>query len=299
MAGLGLLLAMGTALAAQEFVLPNGEKVQGDIKENRLLLIMPGGQVKAPDGKYRMADGRVLVVKDGAIQSGLTIGPTINSIGPKPDDPLLRSAARGSTGAAQQGPAASPQQPAMPAPQPLSPPGANARPSPGFAAMAPIQMAPAAVRQVQTPAPSSAAAPVANSPSQPTLKPPALERSPTGLQDIRMGVDETAEKQELKELIAKINSTNLNLKSTLDNSKSRYANPANEYFLCTADNQSEVSAVTGQNFACKGFTPCDYRNAFGLDGCHTGKTVNWCATTDHCFPGSTCNTATKTCEKSG
>jgi hypothetical protein len=32
MAGLGLLRTMGTALAAQEFVLANGENVQGDIK---------------------------------------------------------------------------------------------------------------------------------------------------------------------------------------------------------------------------------------------------------------------------
>jgi hypothetical protein len=68
-AGMGLLLASGAAMGAYEFYMPSGQKVQGEMQGNRLFILVQGKRQVAPDGRYRTADGRFIIVQGGIAQA--------------------------------------------------------------------------------------------------------------------------------------------------------------------------------------------------------------------------------------
>jgi hypothetical protein len=97
---LGGLGYAGLGVAAQvDYFLPNGQKVQGEVVGNKLMLKGGmGGTSPAPDGTYQGGDGKAIIIQNGIIITGGTPGVvapldsrSMKGLNPQPEPPSFSS----------------------------------------------------------------------------------------------------------------------------------------------------------------------------------------------------------------
>jgi hypothetical protein len=282
----------GTVLST-DLYLPGGEKVQGEAQGNRLLLMTDKGQVPAPDGQYRLADGRVINVRGGVILPGMEAPGASRAIGPKPDDPLQQRQPGAVQPRAMPMPMAPPPMPAIngnvPGPRVQMPGGGSA--APGFTAMQPVQMQmpppsamnkgalpPAANSQLpldpnnrQPPASAGGvpASPLSNSaPPLPGLAKPILTAPTTQTAALRSIADPATQ-------LAAAREQNKRIRAMVEDLKKRIANRKDDRQLFCSD--YEISSnKQGQSrycspYACNMDTGACATSATASDQCGIGK----------------------------
>ncbi|GEM_PF-6913226 len=84
-----LLISIASHAAMMDFFMPNGQKVQGEVVGNKLMLKgVPVGMLPAPDGTYRGRDGKSIIVHNGIIiQGGMPNPAATKMLNPQPLPP--------------------------------------------------------------------------------------------------------------------------------------------------------------------------------------------------------------------
>jgi hypothetical protein len=83
-AAFALLVSVDSYAATMDVFLPSGQKVQGEVIGNKLML--KGGTLLAPDGKYKCVDGKSIIVHNGIIIEGGMVNQNKQNLKPAPLD---------------------------------------------------------------------------------------------------------------------------------------------------------------------------------------------------------------------